>query len=135
MFRERDREEELRRLEQQLLEEDDIPETDEELLDDIGDVVDDVQNGYEADAYNSDDTDLSPEELQTRLNISEPEGTTKRSTEARVKGIAEAIIKFLALPLPERLLSSIAPTIGAIRIFTAVVVDFIATIWLDLRPI
>ena len=63
----RDSQKELERIQQQLLEEDDIPETDEELLDDIGDVVDDVQNGYEADAYNSDDTDITPEELSDEV--------------------------------------------------------------------
>ena len=63
----RDSQKERERIQQQLLEEDDIPETDEELLDDIGDIVDDVQNGYEADAYNSDDTDLPPEALSDEV--------------------------------------------------------------------
>ena len=59
----RDTQEELQRIQQQLLEED-IPETDEELLEDIADLVDDVQEGYEPDEfYNNDYTDLDPEEL------------------------------------------------------------------------
>ena len=56
--------------------------------------------------------------LHKTLKVSDAEGTTKRRIDESVKGIAEAIINLLALPLPEWLLSSNAPTMGAIRIFT-----------------
>lgn len=64
----RDSQKELERIQQQLLEEDNVPETEDELLDDIADLVDDVQNSYEPDDfYNSDGTDLPPEELGDEL--------------------------------------------------------------------
>ena len=63
----RDRQQELQRIQQQLLEED-VPETEDELLDDIAELVDDVQTGYEPDEfYNTDYTDLDPEELSGEL--------------------------------------------------------------------
>ena len=68
----RDRQEELQRIQQQLLEED-VPESDEELLEDIAGLVDDVQEGYEPDEfYNNDYTDLDPEELSEDVLYEEP---------------------------------------------------------------
>ena len=85
MFRERDREEELRRLEQQLLEEEETEEEylDEDALDELTDqpgenprVYQNYSNHYGKDlrnfasgyrAYNADHTDTSPEELSEEL--------------------------------------------------------------------
>jgi hypothetical protein len=73
----RDRQEELQRIQQQLLDED-IPETDEALLEDIADLVDDVQEGYEPDDfYNNDYTDLDPEQLSEELLYEEPRENLK----------------------------------------------------------
>ena len=73
----RDRQEELQRIQQQLLDED-IPETDEALLEDIADLVDDVQEGYEPDGfYNNDYTDLDPEQLSEELLYEEPRENLK----------------------------------------------------------
>ena len=73
----RDRQEELQRIQQQLLDED-IPETDEALLEDIAGLVDDVQEGYEPDGfYNNDYTDLDPEELSQELLYEEPRENLK----------------------------------------------------------
>ena len=73
----RDTQEELQRIQQQLLEED-IPETDEELLEDIADLVDDVQEGYEPDGfYNNDYTDLDPQALSVELLYEEPKESLK----------------------------------------------------------
>ena len=73
----RDTQEELQRIQQQLLEED-IPETDEELLEDIADLVDDVQEGYEPDGfYNNDYTGLDPEQLSEELLYEEPKENLK----------------------------------------------------------
>ena len=73
----RDRQEELQRIQQQLLDED-IPETDEALLEDIADLVDDVQEGYEPDGfYNNDYTDLDPQQLSEELLYEEPRENLK----------------------------------------------------------
>lgn len=73
----RDTQEELQRIQQQLLDED-IPETDEALLEDIADLVDDVQEGYEPDGfYNNDYTDLDPEQLSQELLYEEPRENLK----------------------------------------------------------
>ena len=73
----RDTQEELQRIQQQLLDED-IPETDEELLEDIADLVDDVQEGYEPDDfYNNDYTDLDPQALSEELLYEEPKENLK----------------------------------------------------------
>lgn len=62
-----DRQRELQRIQEQLLE-DDVPETDEVMLDEIEELIGDVQNGYEPDGfYNSDGTDITPEELSDEL--------------------------------------------------------------------
>ncbi len=66
----RDRQEELQRIQQQLLE-DDVPQSDEELLEDIAALVDSGQGGYEPDEfYNNDCTD--PEALSEDVLYEEP---------------------------------------------------------------
>ena len=61
----RDRQQELQRIQQQLLE-DDTPEADEELLDDIADAFD--EDSYEPDNfYNTDQADLDLDALSDRL--------------------------------------------------------------------
>ena len=71
----RDRQEELQRIQQQLLEED-VPESDEELLEDIAGLVDDVQEGYEPNEfYNNDYAD--PEELSEEVLYEEPRESLK----------------------------------------------------------
>ena len=63
----RDTQEELQRIQQQLLEED-TPQSDEELLAEISALIDDVQEDYTPDdIYNADNTDLDPEALSDEL--------------------------------------------------------------------
>ena len=69
----RDTQEELQRLQQQLLE-DDVPESEEDLLAEIADLIGDVQEGHTPDAvYNSDNIDLDPDELSDELLDEQPE--------------------------------------------------------------
>ena len=67
----RDRQQELDRIQQQLLE-DDTPEPDEELLDDIAEVFDDVS--YEPEEfYNTDHTDMDLDALSDQLQAPQKE--------------------------------------------------------------
>jgi hypothetical protein len=64
----RDRQQELERIQQQLLEEDDLPEDDDSMPDDDYDPADEPPDRSEPyDFYNTDGTDLDPEELSDEL--------------------------------------------------------------------
>jgi len=71
----RDTQEELERIQQQLLEEDDTPQSDEELLAEISALIGDVQDGETPNEfYNADNVDIDLDELSDEvLEEAQPE--------------------------------------------------------------
>ena len=119
----RDRQEELQRIQQQLLDED-IPETDEALLEDIADLVDDVQEGYEPDGfYNNDYTDLDPEQLSQELLYEEPRENLKGLVVAAVL-LTLGIVLSMAFVY---FFAKIRITNRAYRVFTAILIAYLVS--------